>query len=144
MPWDVDVRVHLCAATSQGTEPADVLKAASMPDGITYEGSTLNEHGSAAVKEIDMPRWAFLQIHGDGIHKKERNYCISFDGKHISTKLLAKKKTLLETEKAYGKRIGRTGWNPAIWESGEVNYLTLSTKTALASLRRFGIAARFS
>ena len=62
----------------------------------------------------------------------------------IPYNLQAKKKTLLETEKAYGKRIGRTGWNPAIWESGEVNYLTLSTKTALASLRRFGIAARFS
>lgn len=37
-------------------------------------------------------------IHKEGKLKKERKFCISFDGQSISTKLLSKKKNLLETE----------------------------------------------
>jgi hypothetical protein len=44
--------------------------------------------------------WAFLQILGDGTKKTDRQFCVSFNGKTVSSKLLSTKMSMLTTEMA--------------------------------------------
>jgi len=116
---DVDSKVQSLA----GTDADELMKSVGMPDDIEFEDyqKSWYEDQGTLMKEAELPAWCWM-MDGDAAKKKDRRMQISFDGKTISTRLLSKKKNLLETEIAFGKRVGRTKWDPKLWDSGEVTW----------------------